>query len=343
MKHRKKKKRVRTRDWTEEHEFAFTHDRAKHRRGETVPDSIIQKGFQPTTADPNALVVSHSGQWAFVKIDGRDRLCLIDEKLMEGTSTLLAPGDRVRVEPEGDEWFVRGIAERRTKLSRLALDRSRLTEQLIAVNVDVLVIVASAAQPRFKPGLVDRYLIAADFGDVTPVLCVNKMDLVDAEPNGVAQYRELGLPVFTTSCKTGDGIDALSEALRAKLSVFAGHSGVGKSSLLIAMDPTLDIETREVSEATEKGRHTTAASRMYELPGGIRIIDTPGVKKLGVWGVPLEELAYYFPEMDRLAPECHFRNCTHTHEPDCAVRQAVEAGEIPRLRYNSYLRIRDSL
>jgi ribosome biogenesis GTPase len=276
-------------------------------------------------------------------MDGVERLCLIDEKIVEGISTLLAPGDEVRVEPLGDDWFVRGIGARRSQLSRLALERSRLTEQLIAANVDLLVVVASAAQPRFKPGLVDRYLIAGGVGGVSPMLCVNKMDLVDAEPDGVAQYRELGLTVAMVSCETGQGLDALREALHDKLSVLVGHSGVGKSSLLNALDPNLDIRTREVSGYNEKGRHTTSESRLYELDGGIRIIDTPGVRKVGVSGVSPEELAFYFPEFESLALECHFRNCTHVHEPDCAVRQALEAGALSRLRYESYLRIRESL
>jgi len=344
MKHKKRKKRVRTRDWTEGHEYSFTHDRAVHRRADTVPDSILDKGFQPTTTDPNATVISHSGQWAFVKMhDGARRTSVIDDKLIEGKASLLAPGDEVRVEGDGADWFLRGIAERRTKLSRLALDQARVSEQLIAVNVDLLVVVASARHPRFKPGLVDRYLIAAYVGGVEPILCLNKMDLVKAEPAEAALYRDIGLPVFATSCETGQGLNALRVALRGQLSVFAGHSGTGKSSLLNAMDPALDIEVQKVSDLNEKGRHTTTASTLYELAEGIRIIDTPGARKLGVWGVSPQELAFYFPEMERLAPDCHFRDCTHTHEPDCAVLRAVETGEIPRLRYDSYLRIRDSL
>ncbi len=343
MKPRKRKKRVRTRDWSEKHEFSFTHDLAKHRRGKSVADSIVERGFTPSTTEPNGVVVSHSGQWAFVQIEGREQLCLIDEGILEIGATLLAPGDAVRIEPDGNDWFVRGIAERRTKLSRLALDRSRVSEQLIAVNVDLLVIVVAALKPRFKPGLVDRYLIVAEVGGVKPILCVNKMDLVDADPKGIEHYRELGLPVYPTSCETGEGVDAFREALQGKCSVLAGHSGVGKSTLLNVMVPDLDLEVQEVSDSTEKGKHTTTASRLYDLPGDIRIIDTPGIRQLGVCGVTADDLAYYFPEMEDLAHTCKFRNCTHTHEPGCAVSEAVEAGEIPRLRYDSYVRIRDSL
>ncbi len=343
MKRRKKRKRVRTRDWTDKHEFAFSHDRPKHVRGETVPDSVLGKGFVPTTETPNATVVSHSGQWAFVNMGGEERFCLIDEKLIEGEASLLVPGDRVRVDEHDGEWFVRGIAERRNKISRLAGQHSRLVEQIIAVNVDILLIVTSAAKPRFKPGVVDRYLILAQRGGVEHVLCLNKMDLVDNEPSEVDHYRDLGLKVVNTSCTTDLGLEELACMLRGKLSVFAGQSGVGKSSLLKALDPELDIEVRDVSAATDKGRHATTASRLYELPGDIRVIDTPGIRKLGVPSVSADQLEAYFPEFRQYAPQCRFHNCTHLHEPDCAVINAVETADIPRLRYASYCRLRADL
>lgn len=343
MKPRKKRKRVRQRDWDAAHETAFTHDRAKHLKGEMLRDEDLERGFVPTTDAPNAVVVAHSGQWATVNLDGREQLCLVDEDLMETTSTLLAPGDRVLAEEEGGQHFVRGIAARRTTLCRLALERSRVQEQLIAVNVDLLVIVAAARKPRIKAGLIDRYLIMADRGGVTPILCVNKMDLAEREPDEIAQYRDLGLDVCCTSCHTGEGVEALRERLRGACSVFAGHSGVGKSSLLNALAPQLALDTREVSRATEKGKHTTTAARLYALEDGIRIIDTPGIRQLGLAGVSAEELDLYFPELEALTLACKFRDCTHTHEPGCAVRAAVEAGEIAQLRYRSYVRIRESL
>ena len=340
MARKKKSRPARTRDWSDKHEDAFTHDRTKHLKAQAIVPS-----FTPTLAPEaaNAVVVSHSGQWAFVKMAGKEQLCLIDPGLFEGESSILATGDQVLVEFKEEEPIVRAVAPRRTKLSRLAHVHSRLTEQVIAANIDALVIVASAVKPRFKPGLVDRYLIIAEVGGVAPLLVINKMDLVDREPEKVQPYRELGLPVVNTSCVTGLGIDTFRETLRGKLSVLGGHSGVGKSSLLNAMDPSLDIATKEVSASTEKGRHSTPVSRLYELRGDVHVIDTPGIRQLGLRGVSSQELAYYFPEMETLASQCRYRNCTHTHEPQCAVREAVEAGEVPKLRYESYKRILENL
>ncbi|NIA12854.1 MAG: ribosome small subunit-dependent GTPase A, partial [Nitrospiraceae bacterium] len=294
--------------------------------------------------EPNAIVVAHSGQWVFVRMSEEEHLCLIDERLTAGRATLLAPGDEVYVEfQDGEEPLVRTLAPRRSKLSRLAHAHSRLEEQVIAANVDVLAVVTSALRPRFKPGIVDRYLLAAEAGGVGVLLVVNKMDLVDAEPKAVAPYRDLGLAVVNTSATAGRGIDTLHEALAGKVGVFAGQSGVGKSSLLNALAPHLDIATKEVSASTDKGRHTTSASRLHVLEGGTRLIDTPGIRQLGVWGISPEELAFYFPELSEAAGDCRFRNCTHIHEPDCAVLAAIERGDLPKARYESYLRIRSSL
>jgi ribosome biogenesis GTPase len=342
---RKKNKDVRARDWSEAEKYdtAFTHDRAKHRKAQAGFVSIPSNVIPPEEVRPNGLVVSHSGHWAFVSRDGEEVLCLIDEGLGEGRVSVLAPGDEVQVESVEGQPVVRGVAPRRTKLSRLANEQSRVQEQVIAANVDILVIVASAVQPRFKPGLVDRYLVTASAGGVEPVLALNKIDLMKAEPAAVAGFRELGLRVFGTSAKTGQGTEELRGALEGKLAVMSGQSGVGKTSLLNAMDPSLDLATQEVSALTEKGKHTTSAGRLYRLAGNIRVIDTPGIRQLGVWGISHEEIAFYFPEIADLAEACRFRNCTHIHEPDCAVREGVEARKVSLLRYNSYRHIRESL
>ncbi len=343
---KKKRKTVRDRSWDDTHEFTFTHDLAKHRRATVkLPESAAASNPLPTNFTTNATVIAHSKKWAFVWMEGEERLCLVDERLKEEGATLIAPGDAVLVEfeGEGEDALVRGVGPRRTSLSRPAGPHGHLAKQVVAANVDILIVVAAAAQPPFREGLVDRYLIAADVGEVQPILCINKMDLVEAEPEPVQTYRDLGVRVITTSCETGQGIPELREALSGSLSVLSGHSGVGKSSLLSTLDPALKTYTLPVSESSQRGRHATTGARLYELADGIRIIDTPGIRALGLWGVSPEEVAYYFPEIAELSMGCRFRDCMHTHEPQCAVREAVETGEVPQGRYDSYLRIRASL
>ncbi len=341
---KKKRKHVRTKDWEDKHEFAFTHDRGKHRRASVkLPERSEDENPLPTGFDPNAVVIAHAKKWAFVQMDDEEVLCTVDERLREQDATLLAPGDRVLVEYEGEDPVVRGVSPRRTKLSRPGIEDARLAEQVFAANIDVLVVVASAQRPPFRPGLVDRYLIAAEVGGVEPLLCVNKMDLVEAPPEALDIYRDLGLDIVETSCETGEGIDALRQALRGKTAVLSGHSGVGKSSLLNAMDSGLRILTQEVSQGTQRGKHTTTGARLYMLRDGIRIIDTPGIRSLGLWEISPEGVAFYFPEIGGMAGQCHFRNCTHVHEPGCAVKVGVENGTVPAARYASYLRIRASL
>ncbi len=344
---RKKRKLVRSRNWAEErdHDFAFTHDRARHRRAQPAVSDAAARDLNPLPRDftPNAVVINHAKRWAVVEMNGEERLCIIDERLREEESTLLAPGDAVLVEFDGEEAVVRGVAPRRTRLCRPAHEHARIREQVFAANVDVLIVVAAAVEPPFKPGLVDRFLIAAEIGGVAPILCLNKVDLVEQDPAEIALYRGLGIEVIRTSCATGVGIDALRNRMRGKVGVLSGHSGVGKSSLLNALDPALDLETQEISTYSSRGRHTTTAARLFHLEGGIRIIDTPGIRALGLWKVSAGEVAYFFPEIAAFSADCRYRNCTHTHEPRCAVRAAVARGEIPEPRYASYRRIHASL
>jgi ribosome biogenesis GTPase len=341
---KKRRSTVRPKNWEQAHEFSFTHDRVRHRRAQvSLPERPPEAATYRDDFEPNGTVMAHSKKWAFVEVDGAEAVCIIDEGLRESGATLLAPGDRVLVAWEEGQAIVRAIAPRRSRLSRPASEHGRVPEQVLAANVDVLLVVAAAAQPPFRPGLVDRYLIASQVGGVPPVLCINKIDLVDAPPPEVDLYRELGIEVFLTSCESGAGLDALRARLANTTTVLSGHSGVGKSSLLNALDPGLEVLTQSVSSATDKGRHTTSAARLYRLRDDIRIIDTPGIRALGLWGVSPEELAYYFPEIADRAAGCRFRDCTHTHEPHCAVLAAIESGEIPPARVASYLRIRASL
>lgn len=348
---KKKRSTVRERNWEGKPEAEYSHDLVRHRHAlSKLSENSLYRNPLPKEFNTNATVVFHSRKWAFVKRDnagnrqGETSLCLIDERLEEKESTLLAPGDRVYIERDKDgNEVVRGIGERTSTLFRYAPRKRGVEKHLIAANVDVLLIVAAAKHPPFRPGLIDRFLITAQLGGVFPIICLNKMDLVPEPPEQLHLYRDLGIPVFKTSCATGEGIEGLREVLCGKTSVFAGHSGVGKSSLLNALDPQLRAYTREVSEATQRGKHATTAAWLYELDGDICVIDTPGIRTLGLWDVGPEELAFYFPDLAEYSLQCRFRNCTHIHEPGCAVQNALEQGRIAAGRYASYKRIRETL
>jgi len=350
---RKKRSQTRPKDWEAQADKVFSRDLSRHRRAlAKLPEASVQRalGALPESFEPNAVVVSHTKKWAFVQFhappggtDGpREHLCLVDERLPEGEESLLAPGDEVYVEREGDEFVVRGIAPRRTRLCRLAGPHERIRIQVLAANVDLLAVVASTTRPPFRPGLVDRFLIAASAGGVEPVLVINKTDLAPMPAEAETIYGAIGLPVFGTSCVTGAGIQALRAYLGGRTCVLAGHSGVGKSSLLNALDPDLRVVTQEVTQ-DGRGRHTTTLARLYLLRDGIRVIDTPGIRSLGLGNITPEDVMFYFTEIAEQAAGCRFRNCTHTHEPDCAVKRATEEGKIPLQRYESYARILSSL
>ena len=336
----KANKRVRKRTWDANDWDTASREGRSRREGSAPPTPRpLEECF--SECDANGVVVSPYGVLAFVLCGDAECLCRVDDALVDGKTSVLAPGDLVRVDSTEQGPVVCAVRPRTNKLSRPAILKNR--EQVFAANIDRAVIVASVARPAFKPGLIDRYLVAAQAGGVEPIVCVNKIDICDAEPGGVSMYRELGLPVVATSCASGAGLAELRALLSGKISVLAGHSGVGKSSIVNALDPNLTIHTQEISDSSKKGRHTTSASRLYELAGGIRIIDTPGVKQLGLWGVSPAELNYYFQEIAEVSQRCKFRDCTHTHEPACAVRDATETGAIARARFASYLRIRASL
>ncbi len=340
---RKQNRPVRNRRWSEDDIDTVSRARRRFRGHEE------DAAYNPETEaavfveeNPNAVVVSPYGKLAFIQSGDVEVLCEVDDALITGKSSVLAPGDRVRIEEKGEgKPLVVGVAGRRTKLSRPAV--GRVQEQVLAANVDFLLIITAAARPPFRAGLVDRFLILADAGGVSPILCVNKMDLVDAPPQETENYRALGVPVFEMSCETGHGIDALREALSGKSGVLAGHSGVGKSSLINALDPGFELDTQNVSDSSNKGRHTTTTARRHELADGITLIDTPGVREVGLWKIDATELNLYFSEISDVSGGCGFRDCTHTHEPKCAVLTAVEGGGIARARYDSYVRIRESL
>jgi len=219
---------------------------------------------------------------------------------------------------------------------------TEIVEKVIAANIDVLVIVASMRQPRLHRGLIDRFLIVAERGELTPVLVFNKIDLARPEAALLKEFKSLDVQVVPCSAETRKGLRGLRAALKDKAGVMAGPSGVGKTSLINALIPGADGAVREIRAKDERGRHTTSASVVYDVPGGGIIIDTPGIRELAL-PLTAEELPWYFPEFEELSPQCKFNNCTHTHEPQCAVLAAVEAGDLPAHRYESYVRILETI
>lgn len=256
---------------------------------------------------------------------------------------VVALGDRVRVTPLNEQ---RGIIEeiepRERALSRMAPTPGGEYEQIIIANPDQCLFIFACKEPAPRFGMLDRFLIIAEERGIPAVILANKIDLVGIEAARAAfgHYAPLGYPVVYTSAKTGDGVGDLRQMLLGKVSVFAGPSGAGKSSLLNAIQPDLGLHVREVSKATSKGRHTTVFREMFPLDEGGYVADTPGLKALALWDIEPEELDGYFPELRRYVPDCQFSDCTHLHEPGCAVLEALEVGEIHPDRYRSYLRMR---
>ena len=251
---------------------------------------------------------------------------------------IVAVGDNVLIRPAtNNEGIIERIEPRRGIISRT----SRGRQHVIVANVDQLVIVTSAAEPTIKPNLIDRMLITAEKVAIAPIICINKIDLVDAAELAplVGVYGQLGYPVLAISAKTGAGVDRLREFVGGKQSVVAGQSGVGKSSLLNAIEPDLALRVRSVSNDTNKGRHTTSSALLIPLDNTGYIVDTPGFRQFELWDVIPEEVAGYYRDIRPYVSRCRYPDCTHTHEEECAVKDAVADGRIDLRRYDSYCHI----
>lgn len=246
------------------------------------------------------------------------------------------------------EGLIYTIQPRRSILSR-ADNLSRRKEQLIAANIDQVIVTASVVSPPIKYPLVDRYIIAAQKGNMEPVVVINKIDLlqIGTEEKAivddlVAAYQAVQIPVILVSTITGQGMDELKEVMKNKASVFSGQSGVGKTSLINAITG-LDLETRLIVERTQKGSHTTTTAKLIPLTFGGWCIDTPGIKSFGVWDLNKDEVEQYFSEIYTIGHQCRFPDCAHIHEQGCAVQQAVEKGTISLLRYSSYIALIETI
>ncbi len=277
-----------------------------------------------------------------VSAAGRTYECRVRGRLVEsdtGESKPLAVGDRIVFTPtEEGEGVVEEVCPRRTKLSR-RFPRDPRIEHVIVANVDQLLIVASVRKPPLTPGIIDRYVIAGEAGGIEPVVCINKIDLAkdESEYADVANiYREMEYAVLLTSATQRTGLEALKDVLREKSTVLAGHSGVGKSALINAIQPGLRLRTGPVRQ---KGRHTTTSVSLLTLDIGGYVVDTPGIREFTLWDIEKRDVAQFFPHIWELSADCRMPDCLHTHEPGCAVKEAVEAGDLPPDRYDSYVRI----
>ena len=293
------------------------------------------------------IVTSATGSWYEVATEVGTLNCRIRGRLrLKGVRSTnpVVVGDRVVVEPDGDSSVIVEIVPRRNYVIRRASNLSK-ESHIIAANIDHALLIVTLHSPTTPKEFVDRFLITCEAYKVPVSIVLGKADTLTEEWAAEAEeftaiYEDAGYEVLRLSSTTGEGIEHIRAMLRGRTTLVAGNSGVGKSTLIGSIDPTLDIRTGEISDSHQQGKHTTTFSTMYPLEGGY-IIDTPGIKGFGLIDIDDKELCRYFPEMMRLAPECRFYNCTHTHEPGCAVTEAVKEGRVAWSRYESYLKILD--
>lgn len=275
-----------------------------------------------------------------LEVPMRGRLKKLDDALK------LTVGDSVDLEPgsQGETWAIGTIHPRKSQLAR-RMPGGGHGERIVAANVDQVMIVFAAAKPEPHVRMLDRFLVIAEGNGLDARIVINKIDLVDdAETRErFKDYLKAGYPMHFTSFKKRIGLEELHDALSGRTSVLSGPSGVGKSSLLNGMYPGLNLRVGEISESVNKGRHTTVGGYMHPLPDGGYVVDTPGLREVGMWGMPSEDLDSCFPEFRPHLDQCRFGDCTHLNEPDCAVRTAVESGEVSAERYESYAKLRGEL
>lgn len=293
------------------------------------------------------VVISSTGSWYEVATERGTLDCRIRGKLrLKGirSTNPVVVGDRVMVEQDEQSNSIVEIIPRQNYVIRRASNLSK-ESHIIAANIDRALLIVTLQAPTTPREFVDRFLVTCEAYKVPVTIVLGKadslVDELDAEAREIeAIYGDAGYDVLRLSSTTGVGVEEIREMLRGRTTLVAGNSGVGKSTLVRSIDPTLDIRTGEISESHHKGKHTTTFSTMYPIEGGY-IIDTPGIKGFGLIDIESRELCRYFPEMMRLAPDCRFYNCTHTHEPGCAVSEAVKEGVVAWSRYESYLKILD--
>lgn len=292
-------------------------------------------------------VIKSTGSWYEVYADSGETIsCRLKGifRLEESKDTNpVTVGDRVTIDKEENDWMISEVAERQNYIVR-ASPKHKHARQVIAANMDQCLLIVTMANPRTSTGFIDRFLLTAEAYHIPTHIVFNKQDILD--PKGLKKqefvldiYKSIGYPVYLTSTHTGEGLDTVKELLKDKTTLVAGHSGVGKSSLLNKLDTALNLRTLEISKVTGKGMHTTTFAEMHLTSFGARIIDTPGVREFGLMHFLPEEISHYYVEMREYIPQCKFNNCMHDNEPGCAVKQAYLDGKIAEERYVNYLTI----
>jgi ribosome biogenesis GTPase / thiamine phosphate phosphatase len=301
------------------------------------------------------VIKAHSGFFTVRSADGSTIVCKAAGRLTKGRhdEDALAVGDHVTYEIVPSEGFSGGrivaVEARRASLSRMDpianIKGNREIRQVIVANVDLVAFVFACAEPAFHPRLLDRYLVGAEAQNLPIVIIASKTDLVghDAARILFAEYERIGYEVLYASQATGEGVAAVRERLRGKVSVLTGKSGVGKSSLLNALKPGLELEVGRISDLWKKGKHTTVVPELIALDEHSWIADTPGIRGFAIWDVEAQVLDEFFREIKPLIGRCSFSNCTHSNEKGCAVQVAAQRGEISHERYDSYVKLREEL
>jgi len=330
--------------------------RGERERRQTVMDAALATLEEQASADEElstteelvglqGVVVEVSSGLCRVDLGGRSLTCALRGSLTAqdtGFTNVVAVGDEVIVsENSSAQGVVEAVLPRRSVLARPDVFYRHL-KQVIAANVEQLLIVVSWRDPIFWPELADRYLIAAERNSLSPIICLNKIDLAEDVADcrsALRPYLHLGYRVLFTSALTGKGVSELREALRGRMTVLAGLSGVGKSSLLSAVQPGLQLRTGEVSDRSGEGQHVTTQVNLFKLDIGGFVVDTPGIREFGLSGLRRVELTRFYPEMTAVQGGCRFSDCSHLHEPGCAVQAAVQQGAVSATRYHNYRKI----
>jgi len=291
------------------------------------------------TGKETGQIVRLYADFATVQLGERAVECVIRGKLFRADPP--AVGDFVRVEQAGGRYVVAELMPRKSALVRRAAGTT-VEKQVMIANIDQVVIVFAAARPDPHLATLDRFLVVVEANDLQTCIVINKLDLAGHEQTEqlFRPYAQAGYPIYYTSVKTGEGLNDLREALKGKESALIGPSGVGKSSLLNALYPGLNLKIGQISEAYGKGRHTTVGGLVIKLPDSASVADTAGLREVGLWLVPPDDLPHCFPEFRPHLGKCRFSDCVHIAEPDCAIRAAVERGEIDPSRYESYVKLR---